>query len=884
MVGVHWRMQPDSAAIIELAAALPVSRHREEILEQLARSPVIVVESPTGSGKTTQLPRILYEAGYAGTHRIGVTQPRRIAAVSVSDFIRAQLLATGDVPADLVAYKMRFEDTTTARTRIKFMTDGVLLQELKHDRLLREYTVLIIDEAHERSLNIDFALGLLKGVLAQRPEFKVIVSSATINAEVFSEYFDQCPIVRIDTPQHPVRILYRPFQPAGDPEQLLDGIETVVLEIDRARERGDVLIFLSGERDIRACIARLGARHESRRWQLLPLFARLSQAEQGRVFDSFPGRRKMVVATNIAETSLTIPGIGFVIDAGLGKINSYNPRTFTAALTEQPIAHASCNQRRGRAGRTGPGVCYRLYSEESYRQRPLFQLEEIHRTDLSEVVLRMADLGISDYEEFDFLSSPGAERIAGAVRLLELLDALDADRSLTEAGRLMVQFPILPRHARMLVEAIRRYPDVLEETLIAAAFLSVPSPLVLPEGHELEARHAHHRFRHPLGDLVAYLHLFRDFRDSRDREEFCARNYLEPRTMHEILNIKTQLEEIVTGLGVPAARFAPRAAGGDGGGATEGASGGASGGATDAALSHYLCAVARGLIQFVCVAVGPGRYRSPTAGNIFIHPGSGMYGQQARFIVAGEVVRTSRTYARSVSPLQRAEVQALSPDLLADLVAAAPAAARDGGRRRRRRGAAAAVDEPPDRGWARRAEAQVRILGETFALSAHGSKGQMVTLPWRQAAPLARRAGRRALAAHRKLRGRIMLDGAEVMTGARLPVLFEVLRKADPDHRVDATWPREPMQLPGDAAPLVRRLDHVLALAPRTPAGTQLAFLALRTDSHGRFRLAARRTLQSAVADSLAALEELADAPAGTLDNAQQARLSAVYRRVSELL
>ena len=905
-------MLPSAELIAELAVSLPVSRHRAEILERLARSPVIVVESPTGSGKTTQLPRILYEAGYGRDRRIGVTQPRRIAAVSVSEFIRAQLQATQDAEAgadpDLVAYKMRFEDTTSERTRIKIMTDGVLLQELKHDRLLREYAVLMIDEAHERSLNIDFVLGLLKGVLAQRPEFKVIVSSATINAEVFSEYFDECPIVRIDTPQHPVQIHYRPFQPAGDPEQLQAAIERLVLEIHRAGRRGDVLIFLSGERDIRACIARLGARPESRRWQLLPLFARLPQAEQGLVFEPFPQRRKIVVATNIAETSITIPGIGFVIDSGLAKINSYHTRTLTAALTEQPISHASCNQRRGRAGRTGPGACYRLYSEQSYRQRPLFQLEEIHRTDLSEVVLRMADLGITEFEEFDFLSPPGRERIASGVQLLELLDALDPERALTDVGRLMVQFPILPRHARMLVEAIHRYPDVIEETLIAAAFLSVPSPLVLPEGNELEARHAHHRFRHPLGDLVAYLHLFRDFRDSDDREGFCARNYLEPRTMFEIVNIKGQLEEIVAGLGLlPAAAAGAPDSSGAGtmsrhGRAVTGktvSSGAQSSPAAQLArTSHYLCAVARGLIQFVCVAVGPGRYRSPTAGNIFIHPGSGMYGQQARYLVAGEVVRTSRTYARSVSPLRREEVRAISPDLLAELVAVSqPGSRRD--RRRSGAGARAGTGAPgPDRygaqagdhqgdpraGAQRRPEEQVRILGQTFALAAHGSKGSLVTLPWSQAAPLARRAGHRALAPHRKLRGKIVLDGAEIMTGARLSVLFEVLRKIDPAHRVTEVWPRETLRLPDDAGPLLGQLDQLLALAPRTPAGNKLAFLALQRVASGGFRLAPRRSLQTAVAESLAALEELADAPAGTLDGAQQARLSAAYRRVSDLL
>ena len=654
-------MQPSGESISELAAALPVVRHRDRIVRHVAANPVIVVESPTGSGKTTQLPRILYDAGYADSGRIGVTQPRRIAAVSVTDFIRAQLAADAGAAAGAVAaYKMRFEDTTTRETRIKVMTDGVLLQELGHDRLLGEYSVMMVDEAHERSLNIDFVLGLLKGVLAQRPEFKVVVSSATINAEVFSEYFDSCPIVRLDTPAHPVRIHYRPFQPAGDPDQLMAAVERIVLEIDRSRRPGDILVFLSGERDIRGCIATLAARRESRRWQLLPLYARLSRAEQDRVFAPFPGRRKIVVATNIAETSVTIPGIGYVIDSGLAKVNSFNTRTLTAALTEQPISHASCNQRRGRAGRTGPGSCYRLYSEASYQRRPLFETEEIHRTDLSEVVLRMAELGITEFEEFDFLSSPGRERIASAVALLGMLDALDADRALSEVGRTMVKFPLLPRHSRILVEAIHRYPEVLEEAIIAAAVLSVPAPFVMPEGRELEARHAHHAFRHPLGDLVACLDLYRQFRDNGDRDGFCARHYLEPRTMHEILNVKAQLEEIVSGLGVPVS----------GGGST----------------SHYLRAVGRGLIQFICVAAAPGRYRSPTAGNIFIHPGSGMYQQPARYIVAGEIMRTSRAYARSVSPLTREEVRAISPDLLADLIAVSQDGSK-GARRAGRRGA-----------------------------------------------------------------------------------------------------------------------------------------------------------------------------------------------------
>lgn len=863
-------MQPAPDNVAQLAAALPVSRHRHQILEQLARSPVVVVESPTGSGKTTQLPRLLYDAGYAEHGRIGVTQPRRIAAVSVTDFVRAQLAADGKDDA-IAAYKMRFEDTTGERTRIKIMTDGVLLQELKHDRLLSEYAVLLVDEAHERSLTIDFVLGLLKVVLAARPGFKVIVSSATINAEVFAEYFDGCPIVRIDTPVHPVRIVYRPFQPSGDQDQLLTGIEQIVLEIHRARKPGGVLIFLSGERDIRAAAATLAARRESRHWQLLPLYARLARAEQARVFEDFPGRRKIILATNIAETSVTIPDIGFVIDSGLAKINSYNTRTLTSALTEQPISHASCNQRRGRAGRTGPGTCYRLYSEQSYRQRPLFEVEEIHRTDLSEVVLRMAELDLTEFEEFDFLSSPGRERVASAVQVLTMLEALDEERRLTAAGRMMVQFPILPRHARIIVEAIRRYPEVLEETLVATSFLSVPSPFVMPEGHEAEARHAHHRFRHPRGDLAAYLTLFADFRDSSDRDGFCARNYLEPRTMYEILNVKEQLEEIAGGLGVPIGSGGP--------------------------LSHYLQAVARGLIQFVCVAAGRGRYRSPTAGNIFIHPGSAMYGEPARYLVAGEIVRTSRTYARSVSPLNREEVRAVSPELLADLIAAARPGKGGGreraegrrrraepeGRGRRQSGARSGAGNGREAGRAADAAAQVHLLGQVFSLGEHG-KRRLITLPWEQAAPLARRAGRRALAGHRELRGRIVLEGAEIMAGARLGALFEVLKKIDPAHRLDGEWPRDTLRLPQDAGALPERLDYVLALSPRRAGGSKLSFVTLQSDGERAFWLAARRNLQNAVADSLAALEVLVDAAEPAPDGAWQARLNAVYRRVSNLL
>jgi ATP-dependent helicase HrpA len=305
------------------------------------------------------------------------------------------------------------------------------------------------------------------------------------------------------------------------------------------------------------------------------------------------------VATNIAETSLTIDGVVYVIDSGLAKINFYNPKTFTESLIETPVSRASCNQRRGRAGRTAPGVCYRLYGRKDFESRPLYTMEEILRTDLSEVVLRMAELGIKEFESFDFLSPPGKEGIVGAIETLRLLDALDEERNLTPMGKTMCLFPILPKHARMIVEAIHSYPGVLQETIIAATFLSVNTPFLLPAGEELEARKAHHSFRDPLGDFVSYLTIFDAFSGSKNRQRFCEIYYLDLRIMMEIESIVRQLEEIVSALGVPiGSRGSPE---------------------------NYLCAVSRGLIQFVCVRAGKGVYRSLTADRIQIHPGSLMF-------------------------------------------------------------------------------------------------------------------------------------------------------------------------------------------------------------------------------------------------------------------
>ena len=634
--------------------SLPVYEQKQKILDCLENNQVVIVESPTGSGKTTQIPVILYEAGYATNGMIAVTQPRRIAALSVSEFISKQM---GTPYPGLVGYKMRFEDKTGPDTRIKIMTDGILLQEMKLDPWLSKYSVIMVDEAHERSLNIDFILGLLKRVLRERSDFHVIVSSATMNTQAFSDYFGGAPIVSIDTITYPVSVIYDPIEggattatEAGCDILLSKICATVdrVLDNEEADDsedtaaKGGILIFLPGEKIIKDCVERLSICPFSRHLHILPLYGRLSK----RVFDDPPaGQKKVIVTTNIAETSVTIHDITTVIDSGLAKLNFYSPRTFTSSLNETPVSKASCNQRKGRAGRTHEGTCYRLYSRKDFEARPLYTTEEIYRTDLSEVVLRMAELGITDFYDFDFIASPGREGIIGAVDTLHMLGALDEDNTLSAIGKMMVLFPLEPRISRIIVEAVMRFPDVIDKTLIAAAFLSANSPCLLPANEEMEARKAHHRFRDMQGDFGTYINLFKTYKQSDYKEKFCKKNYLDDRVMAEIDNIKWQLGQIVgEKLGLPIVE-------------------------DSGSISDYLCCIAAGMIQFVCIRTGRENYRSLTADHICIHPGSVMFRQDPLFIVAGEIVRTSRIFAMSVSPLTKPMLDTINPALFERLKA-----------------------------------------------------------------------------------------------------------------------------------------------------------------------------------------------------------------------
>ncbi|MGD9938199.1 MAG: helicase-related protein [Clostridia bacterium] len=830
---------------------LPVYEQKSRILDALKDNQVIVVESPTGSGKTTQIPVILHEAGFSGNGIIGVTQPRRIAALSVSEFIARQM---GVPMPGLVGYKMRFEDKTDQSTVVKIMTDGILLQEMKLDPSLSRYSVIMVDEAHERSLNIDFILGLLKRVLEARPEFKVIVSSATINAEVFSAYFGDCPVVKIETQVFPVTIVWDPPAVEGNPDALTDKIEQIINRVIGDRRDGDILVFLPGERAIKDCMQRLTYSESRNRIHIVPLYARLGKDEQERVFDKAPpGKNKIIISTNIAETSVTIDGVTSVIDSGQAKLNFYNPKTYTASLVQVPISKASCNQRKGRAGRTAPGFCYRLYSRDDFENRSLFTMEEIYRTDLSEVVLRMAELGITDFERFDFISKPPRSGILGAMDILNLLEALNTDRTLSTVGQMMCAFPLLPRLSRMIVEAIMKYPDVVEEVLIAAAFLSTQSPYILPPGEEMEARRAHHAFRDPAGDFVSYLRMYKAFKEARHKAKFCERSYLDERTMLEILRIKEQIEMIVHDLGVPIA----------------------SGGSSE----DYLCAVSRGLIQFVCARQDRGLFSTLTAERVQIHPGSVMYRENPDFIVAGEIVRTTRMYAMSVSPLNRHMLARISPLVAEAFTKQKPAVqpvrqTRD--RKTQAPGLHAATS--PGRDFTNR----IKIGGEIFDL-VQEKKRKKALLDWGKFKKARDGFTADEAGAFKGMLGVITLGNKRLMDGEKLETIIRVAHWLNPEEDIKNDWPRKKQfSIHDDLSGLVSVLDHVLQASYWKPKHPELGFVALFTDGDGSYWFRVSRGFHTALNESLASLESLVDEVADTATAEQKEKVSTLYRKLSD--
>ncbi|PKL09927.1 MAG: DEAD/DEAH box helicase [Spirochaetae bacterium HGW-Spirochaetae-7] len=833
---------------------LPVYQQKQRILDALSSNQVIVVESPTGSGKTTQIPVILNEAGYADNGIIGVTQPRRIAAISVSEFISKQL---GTPMPGLIGYKMRFEDKTNQSTRIKIMTDGILLQEMKLDPAMSKYSVIMVDEAHERSLNIDFILGLLKRVLDERPEFKVIVSSATINAEIFSAYFGDCPIVKIETQVYPVTIVWDPPSDEGSPDSLIDKIAQIVDRIIGDRRDGDMLVFLPGERLIKDCMAKLAFGDSRNRIHIVPLYARLGKDEQERVFDKAPlGKRKVIISTNIAETSVTIDGVTSVIDSGQAKLNFYNPKTYTASLVQVPVSKASANQRKGRAGRTAPGYCYRLYTRDDFENRSLFTMEEIYRTDLSEVVLRMAELGITDFERFDFISKPPRSGILGAMDVLNLLEAFEPDRSLSRVGQMMCAFPLLPRLSRMIVEAVLRYPDVVEEVVIAASFLSTSSPYVLPPGEELEARRAHHAFRDASGDFVSYLKMYHAFGDAKNKAKFCEKNYLDERTLLEIFRIKEQIEMIVHDLGVPIT----------------------SGGSTE----DYLCAVSRGLIQFVCARQDRGTFRTLMGERVQIHPSSVMFKENPDFIVAGEIVRTTRMYAMSVSPLQKRMLARISPVVAETLLKQKPVLAPEQPSRARTGGRGAQQPARQRLDEVRDFTNRIKIGGEAFDLVSE-KKRKKAVLVWDSFRKAREGLPADAGLAYKGMLGVVMVGHNRLLDGEKLETILRVAPWLDPEVDLKRDWPRKKQfNVNDDLDGLVQVLDHVLQVSYWKPKNPELGFVAMFTDTAGTYWFRVSRGFHTALNESVASLEYLVDEISELATHEQKERVGTLYRKLGE--
>lgn len=856
---------------------LPVYAQKQRILDTLKTNQVIVVQSPTGSGKTTQLPVILHEAGYSQNGIIAVTQPRRIAALSVSEFIAKQLHTT--YPG-LVGYKMRFEDKTDPSTKIKIMTDGILLQEMKLDPWLSKYSVIMVDEAHERSLNIDFVLGLLKRVLAARKDFKVIVSSATMNAEAFSNYFDACPIVTIDTITYPITVVYDPpAMPASTTsptacEALLAKIEQTIDRVLDNKEDGDILIFLPGEKIIKDCITRLYSAHFSRKIHLVPLYGRLSKEEQEKVFDNAPfGKKKVVVSTNIAETSVTISGITTVIDSGLAKLNFYNPKTFTSSLNETPVSKASCNQRRGRAGRTCAGTCYRLYSRANFDERDMYTTEEIFRTDLSEVVLRMAELGITDFDKFDFISPPNKEGLIGAIETLTMLKAITPEHTLSPIGKMMVEFPLMPRISRIIVEAIMHYPEVLEEALIAAAFLSTHSPFVLPLGEEMDARKAHHSFRDIQGDFVTYVKLYRTYMSMKNKTRFCENNYLDERVMAEIANIKEQLEEIVSSMQIPVT----------GGGS----------------MDDYLCCIAAGMIQFVCVREGRESYRTLTAEHISIHPGSCIFKQEPLYIVAGEIVRTSRMFAMSVSPLTKSILQKVDSELEMQLNAKRKKKALTGKLEYYNKETFRDSNEKIGRddghfGGRKSANAKkkdentVVIAGIDFDIEKVKGKKTLILPLKKFKDAVANESDIGKLNQISGLRGKVLTGkGFSLLEGEKIELIIKLMKVIPLEPIEEKSWNRKLnirlAEQEENAQKLIDSLDTLLRVTIAKAKTKSMGFICLFTDGNGTYWYKVSKGFVTALNESLSSLETLIDETSVSLTEAQKERVNVIYRKLNSL-
>ena len=672
------------APVISYPAELPVSQVKDEIAAAIRDHQVVIVAGETGSGKTTQLPKICLELGRGVTGQIGHTQPRRIAARSVAERIASEL---GTELGTAVGYQVRFNDTSSDGTLIKVMTDGILLTELRRDRQLRRYDTLIIDEAHERSLNIDFILGYLKRLLPRRPDLKVIITSATIDPQRFSDAFDGAPVLEVSGRTYPVEVRYRPLADPDDPDReprdQVQGILDAVAELKRDGP-GDILVFLSGEREIRDTADALAGQDDL---DVLPLYARLSSAEQHRVFE--PSRfahsrlgRRVVLATNVAETSLTVPGIHYVIDPGTARISRYSHRTKVQRLPIERISQASASQRAGRCGRTADGVCIRLYTEEDFAARPEFTDPEILRTNLASVILQMAALDLGDMADFPFIDPPDSRNIADGTRLLEELGAFapgrGSTRKLTDVGRKLARLPADPRLGRMILAAGQH--GCVREVLIIAAALSIIDPRERPTEHRDAADEMHRRFAVPGSDFLAFLALW-DYLRAKQAElsasafrRMCRREYLHYLRVREWQDVYGQLRQAAADVGVVIGRDRRRPRPAEPAEGTEPAD------RFPAELADRVhMSLLAGLLSHIGMQDtrvqstgaaqrgkrrGPAEFSGARGARFAIFPDSVLARKPPSWVVAAELVETSRLWARVTARIDPAWAEPLAEHLV----------------------------------------------------------------------------------------------------------------------------------------------------------------------------------------------------------------------------
>ncbi|MEU4049267.1 ATP-dependent RNA helicase HrpA [Streptomyces olivaceus] len=635
---------------VSYPAQLPVSQKKDEIAAAIRDHQVVIVAGETGSGKTTQIPKICVELGRGVRGMIGHTQPRRIAARTVAERVADEL----DTPlGETVGWKVRFTDQVNPEsTFIKLMTDGILLAEIQTDRELRAYDTIIIDEAHERSLNIDFLLGYLAQLLPKRPDLKVVITSATIDPERFSRHFGDAPIVEVSGRTYPVEVRYRPLLEEDGDDADRDQITAITDAVEElmGEGNGDILVFLSGEREIRDTADAL-EKKKYRGTEVLPLYARLSHAEQHRVFQRHSGRR-IVLATNVAETSLTVPGIKYVIDPGFARISRYSHRTKVQRLPIEPVSQASANQRKGRCGRTSDGICVRLYSEDDFDARPEFTDAEILRTNLASVILQMTAAGLGDIEKFPFIDPPDHRNIRDGVQLLQELGALDpaqkdVRKRLTDTGRKLAQLPVDPRLARMVLEADRN--GCAREVMVIAAALSIQDPRERPAEKQAQADQQHARFKDETSDFLAFLNLWRYLREQQKERgsssfrRMCKQEYLNFLRIREWQDIYTQLRTVAKQMGI---RLNDDDAPGD----------------------RVHVSLLAGLLSHVGMKdVKEGaknEYLGARNAKFAIFPGSALFKKPPRFVMSAELVETSRLWARVNAKIEPEWVEPLAGHLL----------------------------------------------------------------------------------------------------------------------------------------------------------------------------------------------------------------------------